>query len=55
MREYEALVKEKYQPKIDEQKKKEMETLIEERELNLKKKFKKKVLEDGNVLYEEIK
>ena len=29
--------------------------MIEERELNSRKKFKKKVLEDGNILYEEIK
>ena len=49
------LVKEKYLPKVDEQKKKEMDTLIEELELNSKKKYKKKVLEDGNILYEEIK
>ena len=51
MREYEMIVKEKYLPKVDQQKKKEMETLIEERELNSKKRYKKKVLEDGNILY----
>lgn len=40
---------------MDEEKKKEMMTLIEELELNSRRKLKKTKLENGAVVYEEIK
>ena len=54
MNDYKLVVKEKFQPKVDEEKRKELLNMIEEMELN-KKHVKRTKLENGSVVYEELR
>lgn len=53
MRDYKQIVRQKYKPKVDEDKRKQLSLLIEELELN-KKRVKKTTLQNGDVVYEEL-
>ena len=50
MKEYQDIVKQNFRPRVNEEKRKQMLTLIEELELNSKK-LKKTKLDNGSIVY----
>lgn len=51
MKQYRSIVKEKFKPKIDEEKRKELMNMIEEMDLG-RKHVKRVRLDNGSVMYE---
>lgn len=54
MKQYRSIVKEKFKPKIDEEKRKELMNMIEEMDLG-RKHVKRVRLDNGSVMYEQLK